>query len=196
MNFIWIIGPPAVGKMAVALEICKKTGYKMLHNHGSIELLLPIFPWGHPKFSTLNNEFRRRIFEEVATSDLPGFLFTYVTDFDDEKERGNIEKPTKIFKDQGHSVWYVELYALQSIRLERNKTPLRLDAKPSKRDTKQSDEKLKRWDEEYLHMNSSKSHPFFFQENYIKIDNSNLTAEEVADKVISGFGFKNQMGEI
>ena len=55
MNFIWIIGAPAVGKMAVARELAKKTGYKFLINHGTIELLIPIFPWDHPKFKILKD---------------------------------------------------------------------------------------------------------------------------------------------
>ena len=92
MNLILVVGPPAVGKMAVGLEIAKKTGYKLLHNHGTIELLIPIFEFGTPKFDLLNNEFRQRIFEEVATSDLLGFIFTYVSAFNFDEEKINMEK--------------------------------------------------------------------------------------------------------
>ena len=194
MNLIWIVGPPAVGKMAVGLEIAKKTGYKLLHNHGTIELLLPIFEFGTPKFDILNNEFRQRIFEEVATFDLLGFIFTYVSAFNFDEEKINIEKITKIFRDQGHKVYYVELYAPLSIRLERNKHPLRLDAKPSKRDTEWSAEQLHKMDEKYI-MNSTEKYPFFFHENYLKIDNSHLSSEETAEKVISTFGFNKQTFE-
>jgi len=188
---IWIVGPPAVGKMAVGLEIAKKTGYKLLHNHGTIELLIPIFEFGTPKFDILNNEFRQRIFEEVATSDLLGFIFTYVSAFNFNEEKINMEKITKIFKDQGHNVYYVELYAPLSIRLERNKHQLRLDAKPSKRDTEWSAEQLPKMDEKYI-MNSTEEYPFFFQENYLKIDNSHLSSEETAEKIMSSFGFNTQ----
>jgi len=187
MKFVWIVGPPAVGKMAVALEICKMTGFKMLHNHGSIELLVPIFDFGTQKFNKLSNEFRRRIFEEVVTTDLLGFLFTYVTDLDQENERQYMERISKIFSDKGHTVYYVELYAPLSIRLERNRTPLRLDAKPSKRDIKWSNESVIKMDRKYPHMNSSNEYPFFFKENYIKIDNSNLTAREAAEMIVSEF---------
>jgi hypothetical protein len=187
MNFIWVVGPPSVGKMAVALEICKITGYKMLHNHGTIELLVPIFEFGTPQFNKLNNEFRKRILEEVSSSDLLGFLFTYVTNLDQENERKYMEKLSKIFTDKGHTVYFIELFAPLVIRLERNKTPLRLDAKPTKRDIAWSDESVIKMDKKYPHMNSSDEYPFFFQEDYIKIDNSNLTAREVAEMIIREF---------
>lgn len=185
------MGPPAVGKMAVGLEIAKKTGYKMLHNHGSIELLIPIFEYGSPKFGILNNEFRQRIFEEVATSDLLGFIFTFVSAFNLDEEKVYMEEITKIFKDQGHNVYYVELYAPLAIRLERNKHPLRLDVKHSKRDLEWSAKQLPKMEAKYI-MNSTDDYPFFFQENYLKIDTSNLSAEETADKIITAFRFTTQ----
>ena len=186
MKFIIITGPPAVGKMAVGIEISKKTGYKILHNHGTIELLIPIFTYGTPKFHLLNNEFRKRIFEEVSTSDLPGFIFTYVTAFSLKEEREHMEHMTKIFTDQGNEVLYVELYATLEKRLERNKTPLRLDMKPSKRDTQLSDKRLLGMEKKYI-MNSTKEYPFFFKENYLKIDTTHLSVEEAADLVIHEF---------
>ncbi len=186
MKFLIITGPPAVGKMAVAIETCKKTGYKMLHNHGTIELIIPIFEYGTPKFHILNNEFRKRILEEVATSDLPGFIFTYVTAFHLKEEREYMEFMTKIFKDQGHEVFYVELYASLEKRLERNKHPLRLDKKPSKRETKISDERLLSMEKKYI-MNSSEKYPPFFEENYLKIDNSYLSEEETAEQILHEF---------
>jgi len=189
-----IVGPPAVGKMAVGLEIAKKTGYKLLHNHGTIELIIPIFEYGSPKFSILNNEFRQRIFEEVATSDLLGFIFTFVVAFNLDEEKTYMEGIAKTFRDQGHIVYCVELYAPLAIRLERNKHPLRLDAKPSKRNVELSAERLRRMDAKYI-MTSNEDYPFFFQENYFKIDTSNLSAEETADKIITAFRLTTHLNE-
>ncbi len=68
-RFILIFGPPAVGKMTVGFALAKRTGLKLFHNHMTIELVLNFFGWGDPHFR-LSGEFRRRIFEEVASSDL------------------------------------------------------------------------------------------------------------------------------
>ena len=46
MQFIVIFGPPAVGKMAVGLEIEAATGIRLFHNHMTIEPVLRFFPFG------------------------------------------------------------------------------------------------------------------------------------------------------
>src|SRR4051812_27631986 len=71
--FVVLFGPPAVGKMTVGQALASLTGLKLLHNHMTIELLLPLFSYGTPAFTQLNHEFRRRNIEEVAQSDLPGW---------------------------------------------------------------------------------------------------------------------------
>ena len=70
-----IFGPAAVGKMAVVFELAKITGFKVFHNHMTIEPLIRIFPHGSPHFNRLDKEFRFRIFEEAAMSDLKGLIF-------------------------------------------------------------------------------------------------------------------------
>src|SRR2546423_7333193 len=79
---VFIVGPPAVGKMTVGHELAVRTGLKLFHNHQTIDLALRFFPFGSPPFARLVNEFRRRILEEVASSDLPGLIFTFVWAFD------------------------------------------------------------------------------------------------------------------
>lgn len=70
MQLVMIFGPPAVGKMTVGFALERLTGMPLFHNHMTIEPLLRYFPYGSPPFARLNNEFRTRIFEEVAASDL------------------------------------------------------------------------------------------------------------------------------
>src|SRR5439155_10930334 len=65
-TLLFIVGPPAVGKMAVGHEVARRTGFKLFHNHHSIDIALRFFPFGSPPFQRLVGEFRRRIFEEVA----------------------------------------------------------------------------------------------------------------------------------
>ena len=78
MELVLVFGPLAVGKMTVGRAICQLTGYRLLHNHLTIEPLLEIFPYGSPAFNRLNSEFRRRLLEEACDSGLNGLVFTYV----------------------------------------------------------------------------------------------------------------------
>jgi adenylate kinase family enzyme len=40
MHLVFVFGPPAAGKMTVGREICARTGYKLLHNHMTVEPVL------------------------------------------------------------------------------------------------------------------------------------------------------------
>jgi hypothetical protein len=81
-TLLFVIGPPAVGKMTVGQQIATRTGLRLFHNHLAIEPVLRFFPFGSPPFGRLVDGFRRGIMEEVAASDLPGLIFTYVWAFD------------------------------------------------------------------------------------------------------------------
>ena len=70
MNFVVIFGPPAVGKMTVGQELARLTGYKLFHNHVTIDLVSEYFEFGTPPFSRLVREFRARIIQEAAASEM------------------------------------------------------------------------------------------------------------------------------
>jgi replication-associated recombination protein RarA len=63
VKFVVIFGPPAVGKMTVGHELSKITGFRLFHNHMTIELVLNFFDFGDPQFEALVSEFRQRVFE-------------------------------------------------------------------------------------------------------------------------------------
>jgi hypothetical protein len=186
MVLIIITGPPAVGKMAAGLELVKLKGYKLLVNHDTIELALKFFDYGSKKFNILNGLFRRRILEEVASSDLKGLIYTYVISFNLEEEKTYLDKVTNLFNQNGRSVYYVELEADLSERLRRNRSKSRIEAKPSKRDIVESERRLLGMEKKWV-MNSNEKYPFFFSKNYIKINNTNLSPKDVALQIIKAF---------
>jgi hypothetical protein len=187
MNFVVIFGPPAVGKMTVGAELAQRTGFKLFHNHMTIDIVLNFFPFGHPQFGKLVGEFRRRIFEEVAASDLPGLIFTYVWALDDPADKVVIDEYTAIFRQHGGEIYFVELEAEQAERLRRNSTEFRLAHKPSKRNIAGSQHNLLDADERYK-LNSTND--FFYQENYLKINNTSVAAAEAAEMIVDAFDFR------
>src|ERR671913_367715 len=134
MKFVVIFGPPAVGKMTVGFELARITGLKLFHNHMTIDLVLNFFNFGEPAFHRLVAEFRRRIFEEVSSSDLPGIIFTFVWALDLESDRAFIDRSCEVFREKGADIYFVELEAELSERLKRNESEFRLSQKPPKRD--------------------------------------------------------------
>ena len=185
MKLVIVFGPPAVGKMAVGMELERLTGMKLLHNHMTIDLVLRFFPWGHPSFQRLTSEFRRRICEEVAASELPGMIFTYVWALDQPSDRAFVDSIAAIFTARGAEVCYAELFATQEERLRRNETPLRLAEKRPKRDLEHSRRILREADAAYR-LNSDGD--FFYPDRHVRIDTTDLAPDETARRIAAAFG--------
>lgn len=182
-TLVVIIGPPAVGKMAVGRELERRTGLPLLHNHMTIDLVLPFFEFGSPAFTRLVGGFRRSILEEVAGSDLPGLIFTYVWTFDDAGDTAFVEGLIEPFAATGGRAVFVELRADLETRLARNETPLRLLEKPSKRDLAASRARLLDADQVYR-MNSDGDFPY---PDHLILDTSELAPADAAERIVDVF---------
>ena len=186
MNFILIFGPPAVGKMTVGKALAAKTGYKLMHNHVSLELANRFFDCGTDPFRKIDRLVRFGVFEVVADSDLPGFIFTFCWAMGLPEDRKYVDRIVKIFTDAGAKIHYVELTASQVTRLKRNRHPDRLAEKPSKRDIAHSEKCLLSDDENYRENTFPGEMP---ERKIFKINNESLSADEVADLVMGHYGF-------
>ncbi len=174
MKFVLLFGDAAVGKMTVGQELTKITDLRLFHNHMSIEPILEIFG----KFNgEAIRRFRELIFEEFAKSDSYGLIFTYMWAFDCKDDWNYVEHIRSIFEPYNTDFYYVELVAPQEIRLNRNVTENRLKNKPSKRDIEWSNARLIADDSNHRIVSNDGEIPY---DNYIKIDNSNLSAKETA----------------
>lgn len=186
-TLVIIFGPPAVGKMTVGEALARRTGLRLFHNHLTIDPVLRFFEFGSPPFKRLVSEFRTRIFEEVAASTLPGMIFTFVWGFDDDSDARYIERLSAIFRARGADVFLVELEATQTERLRRNETELRLAAKETKRDVVKSRARLLEDDRRYR-LNSRDE--LAGRADHLRIDNTELSADEVAERIIQRFGLR------
>ncbi|HJR40312.1 MAG TPA: AAA family ATPase [Nocardioidaceae bacterium] len=190
MHFVMIFGPPAVGKMTVGHELTRLTGFKLFHNHMSVEPVLDIFPFGSPPFERLVSEFRRRIIEEAADSELPGLVFTYVWALEDPQDKRVVESYADIVESRGGQAHFVELVATQEERLARNGTEFRLEHKRSKRDLAFSKNNLLELDQKWV-MNTGGTFTWADicpARECLRIDNTERSARDVAEELVAGFG--------
>ena len=182
MKLVILIGNTSVGKMTVGQELMKITDLRLFHNHMTIEPVIEIFGSFHqPTISKL----RQVIFEEFASSDNYGLIFTFMWDFDDKSNWDYIEHVSQIFKNKGAEVYYIELVASQEIRLQRNITENRLKNKVSKQDIEASNQRLLDDDKNYRCVSRDNEIQF---KNYIKIDNSHISAKDTAEMIKDYFG--------
>ena len=184
MTLIIIFGPPAVGKMTVGLELERLTGFRLFHNHMTVDPVIRLFPFDSAPYRRLVTEFRRRIFEEYAVSGSKGLIFTFVWVLDDPQDHAFIDATTELFTSRGGSVCFVELEATQAERLRRNETPLRIAEKWPQRNVEGSRAFLLNADQTYQ-MNSRA--PFFYPERHLKIDNTTMEPDVVAREVAAYF---------
>lgn len=182
MKFLFLFGSAAVGKMTVGQALAKKTGFRLFHNHMTIEPVLEIFGCYHGR---VIQRFRNLVFEEFAASDEKGVIFTFIWAFDLPADWAYVEQIKGKFPPETE-FYYVELVAPQDVRLARNRTENRLNHKPSKRDLEKSEQLLLRDDEKYRTVSNPGEIPY---ENYLKIDNSELSPENVAEQICRHFAF-------
>jgi len=183
-NLIVVCGPQAVGKMTVAESLRDKLKYNMMMNHDSIEISDKIFGFGTPAQREFNAIFREKAFE-LAVKHNVDLIFTYVCAFELPEEREYLTDLARLFQKAGGEFYFIELSADLETRLQRNETPHRMEKKVSKRDLVWSRANLLE-DVSNHRLNSDEGEIWF--ENHLKIDNTSLSPNQVADMVIEKYG--------
>lgn len=183
MKLVMIFGPQAVGKMTVGQELAKKTDLTLFHNHMTIELLEPLFGFT-PEMWRLTDLFRMEIFQAFAASEKEGLIFTYVWAFNEQEDWEFVNKVCGVFESREADIYFVELEAELDERLQRNKSPNRLQHKPTKRDVEASEAELMNSMQAYR-LNSYDGE--IQRKNYIRIDNTDLSGEETAELIRKTF---------
>lgn len=187
-NLIVVSGPQAVGKMTVAEKIKERLGYSLMVNHDSIEVSDKIFGRDNPAQKELNKIIREKVFDIAIKNDID-MIFTFVTAFNDPGDIEYLNNLRNMFEASGGQFYFVELEADVKTRLERNVTPHRLQSKFSKNDVERSQNDLLNTMEKYR-LNSNEGETIC--PNHLKINNTNLEPDEVAEQVIEHFNLKER----
>ena len=184
-DLIVIIGPQAVGKMTIGKKLKEKIGYTLMTNHDSIEIAIKIFSSNKNAKLKLKSKIREDVFNICLENNI-SIIFTFVVDFNTNEDILYLNELKNKFEKTGGHFYLIELEADLQTRLDRNKTPHRLECKPSKKNIEWSDKELIESMNIYR-MNSIKDEIKF--ENYIKINNTNLSPNAVCDIIINKFNF-------
>lgn len=172
MNLVFIYGPPAAGKLTVAKELAKATGYTIFHNHQTRDLVQQLYPNDLSEKYELVQTLRLNIFDFLARHDT-NTIFTYVYDGPDDdsfvKEVvGRVEK-------HGGNVLFVELRPTDDVLMHR------VDSDSRKEHRKLTSKEL-------LRANLGKiTYKSVSYTNILRIDNSSIEPDEVATMVVDYF---------
>ena len=189
MKLLFIFGAHAAGKMTVGQEVSRITPMKLFHNHMTIEPVIELFGAYNGE---VTQRLRQVVFEEFAKTDNYGLIFTFIWAFDVPYDVVYVRSLTKLYQDAGAQVDYVELIAPQDVRLVRNRTENRLKEKASKRNVALSEMRMLSAEEKYRCVSAPGEIVELLgcaPERYLRLDNTNLSPEEAAERIVSYFGY-------
>lgn len=107
MNLIFLHGLPGVGKLTVARELARLTGYKLFHNHLTVDLVESVFEFGSPPFVELREQTWLAVFARAAGEGLAGLVFTFV--FERTVREEFVERALAEVESRGGRVLFAEL---------------------------------------------------------------------------------------
>ena len=176
---VFIIGAPAAGKMTIGQELSKLTGASLFFNHQTIDFALGIYQ----DFTEEMWEFVRSVnFSFLGTSarNHRSVILTGVTAFSNQYHLMYLKDIQDLLNEYHQEILFVELETSLEERLRRNRTENRLKYKPLKRYFEVSEREILETDK--TNQLNSQKQPSGLH-HYLKIDNTNLSAEEVAKQI-------------
>ena len=192
MRLLFIFGAHAAGKMTVGQAVSRITPMKLFHNHMTIEPVIELFGAYN---GAVTERLRQVVFEEFVKTDNYGLIFTFIWAFEEPHDTEYVRALTKLYQDAGAQVDYVELLCPQEVRLQRNRTENRLKEKASKRNVELSE--MRMLSSENRHRCNSEPDEVCEKlgvapERYLRIDNTNLSPEAVAEMIADHFGYQRK----
>ena len=171
MKLIFLYGPPAVGKLTVAKELSKLTGFRIFHNHMVLSDVWKIFGYGTPGSKRLGRELRVRVAEETAIQKTD-LIMTFAKAGEYEFEF--FEQIINAVEKYGGQVLFVQLKAPLSVLVERTRNQ---DRSLNEKDYNEKElEKLLNSHPEYLEKYPKREHP--------TIETFNSSPMDEASKII------------
>ena len=106
MKLIFLHGAPAVGKLTVARELVALTGFRLFHNHLTVDLVSSLFPFGSEPFVVLREKIWLAAFAEAVRNNV-SLIFT----FNPERtvRESFIQDTIELVEGAGGKVVFVEL---------------------------------------------------------------------------------------
>ncbi len=119
MKLIFLHGLPGVGKLTVARELATLTGFKLFHNHLTVDLVTSVFEFGSEPFVALREKIWLEVFGEAVKAQLTALIFSFA--YDATVRDTFIGKAQCLVESSGGEVLFVELTCARE-ELERRLT--------------------------------------------------------------------------
>lgn len=173
MTLVFIYGPPAVGKWTVGRQLAERTGYRLFHNHLSIDCVRSVFDLGTPSFAMLAGLIRNEVIAEAARQGVDLiFTYSYTKGADDRA----ILTLTRMVEDVGGRICFVQLTCAKSAQESRVVNPVRAQMG-----------KLAELAVLRAYIASGNRNGAFLHRPNLRLDTTHLAPEETAEKIIAQY---------
>ncbi len=172
-KLVFIYGPPGVGKLTVAKELAKLTGFKLFHNHLTVDLIHSLFNRDQEIFHHLVRKYRQELLT-IAAREKVNCIFTFV--YYAKEDDPIVRKLLSGARKHGAEVLFIKLHCKDAELYKRVKNPSR-----------QAYRKLKK-------INTLKS--IMREKDFVSvipfgeslvIDNTKLSPKKTAEKIIKHY---------
>lgn len=106
-HLLFLYGPPAIGKLTLARALEQRLGYRVLHNHVTIDAVLAVFPFGSAGFDSAVERMRRDLLEAAARERVD-LIYTMVFA---PSDAAHVEFAANAYESVGGEVTFVRLTA-------------------------------------------------------------------------------------
>ncbi len=174
MNLLFLYGPPAAGKLTIAKELAKMTGYKLYDNHTIISPLAELFSYTDPVLNPIRSSLGERIRLDIfKTAAQAGVNLITTSGRGGEKDFIFFREIKEAVEQNGGSVLFVQVSPSKETLLQRVDQPSRLGVKADTR------ERL----EEILEENPGLFEKFP-DEGHLSIDNTEISAINASEMIV------------
>jgi hypothetical protein len=108
VRVVYLYGPPGVGKLTVGTELAALTGFRLFHNHLTVNLATAVFPRETAPWVRMIRYVRRHVFEE-ATREGVSLVYTGVY-LGTPEQTAAIAAMLEPVRDGGGTVAFVQLF--------------------------------------------------------------------------------------
>jgi shikimate kinase len=121
-TLVYLYGPPAAGKLTIAEQLAEVTGFRLFHNHLTVNAVTPVFEFNSPPFTEVLHRLRLDVFATAARNGID-LIFTNNSIWSGEDPRARFQafadKAARLVLANGGTTRFVQIVAPPEVLVSR-----------------------------------------------------------------------------